>query len=456
MGQNDRVWNKAAEYFATTGNDASRVRGNFSSPTRTRSTSRVDSIYRLTYFSAPLVSITNLLSIPITRVDLSNRLPSPYVRVVNRRRGIVPLMRISQFLSLLTLLCGFLPCLTGCSLMGSAAQHHYTAVNLPAHLQAPETDNPRTVQWTNLAMPAVGSQSIAAGDVLEVTIASGLAAAHTLTWPVRVNVRTGMATMPGIGLLPLAGLTLEGAEASITAACINNGLFWSPNVTVMMKQPFKNRIMVLGGVKEPGVYELARDRSSLLAAIYAAGGLAGDAGSNIEIKHPGLDAGPASSAVRVAGYSIPQASLTTAHTVQINLVREAESGSAARYVPDGATVMIEKRDPEPIHVLGLVKKPNRYDFPQAREVRVLDAVAMAGGVASTVADKVFVIRPRPDVPGETVVIQLSLQDAKGDARQNLRLQPRDVISVEHTPATVVLEAIKIIRFGVGASLTPLF
>ena len=66
------------------------------------------------------------------------------------------------------------------------------------------------------------------------------------------------------------------------------------------------------------------------------------------------------------------------------------------------------------------------------------------------------IRPLPEKPGETVVIQLSLQDAKGDARQNLRLQPRDVITVEHTPATVALEAVKIIRFGVGASLTPLF
>lgn len=365
-------------------------------------------------------------------------------------------MRISQSLIVLPLLCGLLPCLAGCSLTGSGARFHYTASDLPAHLQAPETDNPRTVQWTNLTMPAVGSQSIAAGDVLEVTIASGLASSDTLTWPVRVNVRTGMATMPGIGLLPLAGLTLEGAEAAITAACITKGLFWSPNVTVMMKHPFKNRIMVLGGVKEPGVYELSRDRSSLLAAIYAAGGLAGDAGSNIEIKHPGLDDGRASPAVRVAGYSVPQASLTAAHTVRINLVQESEGGSAARYVPDGATVMIEKRDPEPIHILGLVKKPNRYEFPHTRDVRVLDAIAMAGGLASTVADKVYVIRPLPEKPGETVVIQLSLQDAKGDARQNLRLQPRDVITVEHTPATVALEAVKIIRFGVGASLTPLF
>ena len=342
---------------------------------------------------------------------------------------------------------------TGCAVTDSE-RLLYTADTLPESLVAPVYDNPRTVQWTNLAMQTVGSQSIAAGDVVEITIASGLTTNDTLTWPIRVNVGTGMANMPGIGQLPLAGLTLEGAEAAITAACVNKGLFWNPNVTVMMKQPFKNRIMVLGGVKEPGVYELSRERSSLLAAIYAAGGLSSDAGSNIEIKHSSLDENRTSSRVRVAGYSVPEADGNKFHTVKINLVRATEGGSAAHHVPDGATVMIEKRDPEPIHVMGLVKKPNRYDFPNARDVRVLDAIAMAGGVASGVADKIYVIRPLPGDSGQTAVIQLSLSDAKADARQNLRLQPRDTISVEHTPATVVLEAIKIIRFGLGASLTP--
>ncbi len=365
-------------------------------------------------------------------------------------------MRISQSLIVLPLLCGLLPCLAGCSLIGSGARLHYTATNLPAHLHAPETDNPRTVQWTNLAMPAVDNQSIAAGDVLDVTIASGLTTDSTVTWPVRVNARTGVATMPGLGSLSLAGLTLEGAEAAITAACINKGLFWSPNVTVMMKHQYRNRIMVLGGVKEPGVYELARDRSSLLAAIHAAGGLSSDAGSNIEIKFGGTGPGQHATGLRQAGYSLPASEQSADQIVRINLVKNTQTRSAGHYIADGATVMIEKRDPEPIHVMGLVKKPNRYDFPYDREVRVLDAIALAGGLSSTVADKVYVIRSLPDGTGETAVIEMSLHDAKRDATRNIRLQPRDVVTVEHTPATIVLEAIKIVRFGVGASLTSLF
>ena len=347
---------------------------------------------------------------------------------------------------------------TGCAVIGSPGAH-FTADTMPENLVARAYDNPRTVQWTNIAMPAVGSQSIAAGDVLEVTIASGLTTDSTVSWPVRVNAHTGSATMPGLGTLPLAGLTLEGAEAAVTAACVNRGLFWSPNVTVTMKQQFKNRVMVLGGVKEPGVYDLPRDRSSLLAAIYAAGGLSSDAGSNIEIKSTARDSTlgePGGTGIKTAGYSLPMANGSADQILKINLIQAAQTGSAGYYVPDGATVMIEKRDPEPIHVMGLVKKPNRYNFPYDREVRVLDAIALAGGLSSTVADKVFVIRPLPDGEGQTAVIEVSLSEAKRDASQNIRLGPRDLVTIEHTPATMMLELVKIVRFGLGASLTPLF
>ena len=347
---------------------------------------------------------------------------------------------------------------TGCALIHPGGTH-FTADTLPESLLAPAYDNPRTVQWTNIAMPAVDSQAIAAGDELRVTIAAGLTTDSKVSWPVRVNARTGLATMPGIGTLPLVGLTLEEAEAAVTAACINRGLFWSPNVTVTMGQKFKNRVMVLGGVKEPGIYDLPRDRSSLLTAIHAAGGLSGDAGSNIEIKSKAEGAAngePGKSGVRTAGFSLTTGRDTSDQIIRINLVEDSRIGSTGHYIPDGATLMIEKRDPEPIHVMGLVKKPNRYDFPYDREVRVLDAIALAGGLSSTIADKVYVIRPLPEGNGQTAVIEISLHEAKRDASRNIRLGPRDLVTVEHTPATVMLELVKIVRFGLGASLTPLF
>jgi hypothetical protein len=53
---------------------------------------------------------------------------------------------------------------------------------------------------------------------------------------------------------------------------------------------------------------------------------------------------------------------------------------------------------------------------------------------------------------EPTVIRASLFDAKRDGRENLRLAPGDLVSVEATPATLVLDtATNFFRVAVGVS-----
>ena len=101
--------------------------------------------------------------------------------------------------------------------------------------------------------------------------------------------------------------------------------------------------------------------------------------------------------------------------------------------------------------MGLVRTPNRYDFPIAEDERVTDAVALAGGTSHSVCDKVYVIRRRA-TGSDTAVIQVSLREAKRNSQANLRLSPGDAVSVEQTPATVMMEALGIVRFGLNGSL----
>jgi len=76
---------------------------------------------------------------------------------------------------------------------------------------------------------------------------------------------------------------------------------------------------------------------------------------------------------------------------------------------------------------------------------------MAGGLSSQVADKIYVIRHVSDQP-EPVVIQVSVRDAKTSGQENLALAPGDVVSVEQTPATVMVDGLKsLVRFGVNAA-----
>ena len=104
-------------------------------------------------------------------------------------------------------------------------------------------------------------------------------------------------------------------------------------------------------------------------------------------------------------------------------------------------IMVERRDPQPVHVIGLVMKPDQYELPVNQDMHLLDVIAKAGGVSLNVADKIHVIRTLPG-RAEPAVVQVSLKDAKMGGPANLRLAPGDVVSVEETPITVVMETIR--------------
>jgi hypothetical protein len=72
-----------------------------------------------------------------------------------------------------------------------------------------------------------------------------------------------------------------------------------------------------------------------------------------------------------------------------------------------------------------------------------------------VADKVLVLRRDPNT-GDIVQIHASVREAKRSASANLRLQPGDIVSVEETPATFLVDSLsRYLRFGLTSSV-PLF
>lgn len=369
---------------------------------------------------------------------------------------------LRQWLAVVTLLL----LVSGCRSGSSGRIYSYR--NLPTQYVAAKRDNAQVIDLSRLASVAPNSTVIAAGDVIDVTISTGLSQNDIVPIPVRVH-EDGMASVPIVGPVPVAGLEPEGAEAAITAACIQRQFYRSPHVTVTMKKKRVNRVTVVGGVKEPGVYELPSSSSDLLAALVAAGGLAIDAGTAVEIRNPNNASRPdAPNLPPIAGenpdgvdqvnhnWSSPTAEAQLASSsrldsIRVDLVSATREGRGGYQIADGGVVMVEKRDPEPLHVLGLVKKPNRYEFPIGEDLRLLDAIALAGGVDSPVASKVYVIRKQPN--GEqTFVVNVTIGEAKNDANANVRLAPGDIVSVEKTPATVMYDVLKFVRLGISGSV----
>ncbi|MBL8815798.1 MAG: polysaccharide biosynthesis/export family protein [Planctomyces sp.] len=346
--------------------------------------------------------------------------------------------------------------LTGCT-----GPNHFMAESLPENLRLASRSNPQEVNLTRLASANGRSDLIGPGDFLEVSIAAGLSEDDQVRIPVRVS-EDGTITLPNVGAIDLAGLAPEAAESVIRMHTINKGQYRNPVVTVEVKKARLNRIKVIGAVREPGFVELPPNGSDVVSAIAAAGGLADDAGENVEVKNP-IQRNQNRPAVALAdGSGIAPVSDTQVsgsesqlNVYTVNLISAETAGEGSYLVEDGGVVHVERRDPAPISVIGLVKSPGPYEFPVGRDLFVLDAIALAGGISNQLADKVYVIRPLANSP-DPAVIQVSLRTAKRSGKSNLRLGPGDVVSIEQTPSTVVLEAIQIIRFGVSGSVGTLF
>jgi polysaccharide export outer membrane protein len=139
-------------------------------------------------------------------------------------------------------------------------------------------------------------------------------------------------------------------------------------------------------------------------------------------------------------------------SVRVDLVSATTEGNGGGYyLPDGSIVTVERRDPEPVQLQGLVQKPDLYDYPVGKELRLLGAISLAGGISNPVADKVYIIRSRPGVE-EPILIQASLKKAKHHGEENIRLAPGDVVSVEPTTSTVLIDTIRVIGFTIGGSV----
>lgn len=331
----------------------------------------------------------------------------------------------------------------------------YKAGSLPREFMAPRTASLQNVDLSCLARATGNNAVIYPGDVVEITIATGVEQEKPLGTKVRVG-ENGNVTVPLVGTVQIAGLEFNQAEQLIRTESIRRGQFVDPNVTVILDSRKSNRVTVVGAVEKPGTYELPSSSTDVLGAIVHAGGLSKDAGTIIELRHPAM-ADPAATAQRgpdgnvvLTAYNGAQPQVAPPKTEQIDL--EKAHGGENLVVEDGATVMVMKRPKRFIHVIGLVKKADQFEMPDDQELRLLDAVALAGGRTIEIADKVHIVRQLPDRV-EPVVIEASFREAKQDGTANIRLAAGDVVSVEETPLTFVVGTVRdFVRFGFSAAI----
>lgn len=345
----------------------------------------------------------------------------------------------------------------------------YRAASLPDELRVATTNNSNDLNLSNLSGLSADSSHVGPGDLVELTITSGGEKEKVEPTLARV-AEDGSVTLPLIGAVSVAGVEPFEAGQRIAAAAVQQDIYRQPAVVVQIKEPAFNRVTVMGAVAEPGVQKLRRSSSDVLGAIAAAGGFTKEAGTEVEIlrqRSPSiLSSTSEAQGVVTASYSEPFIAPPLGHpnssahvganlqTVRLDLAQANPSRRADYGVGDGDIVMVLPEVDRLIHVSGLVNTPNQFKIPKDQDVYLLDAIAMAGGVKSVVADKVLIIR-RLEGAAEPAVIQASIAKAKKDSKENLRLTAGDLISVESTVLTNTVDTLAMffrMSVGIGGNL----
>lgn len=361
---------------------------------------------------------------------------------------------------------------------------NYRAAYLPPQYLAAKSPGDISDRLTQLVGTSTDNRTINAGDKIAVLIMTGRE--EEKIDPIDLKVKeNGTIEVPLVGTVVVAGQDTLVAARSITAASVDRGIYRQPNVTVDISEKATNKVTVMGAVKNPGVHEIPRNASDLLNALAVAGGLSSEAGTRVEIiRHNTNDAhtrfadgnlnapstdltnnSQPSGDVQLAAYSdistthkstqpvgfTSPANDKQAYVVDLASLQRGPAPSEGCRLQDRDVVMVVPAQKRVIHISGLVKNPGKYDLPATEDVHLLDALALAGGHNSLVADKVLIIRR---IPGEArpITVQASLRKAKRDGRENLLIAAGDTISLEQTPTTIVVDTFaRIIHFSVGVT-----
>jgi polysaccharide export outer membrane protein len=238
--------------------------------------------------------------------------------------------------------------------------------------------------------------------------------------PAQVD-NNGSVTLPMIGSVHAAGLTVEQFQANLVTAY--KKYFKDPQVTVQVNEFHSQPVSVAGNVTTPGVVQLKGNRN-LMEVIGQAGGLRADAGDTVLITR-NLSEGP----IPVQGaFTDPTGKYSIAH---IN-IRSVMSGKD----PEG-NILIKPHDvitvnrARMVYVLGNVTRPGGYVMSENETMSVTQAVALAGGWDKTAALSAARIL-RADGGAQREQIPLNVKKIMENKSPDLELRPDDIVYVPNS------------------------
>jgi polysaccharide biosynthesis/export protein len=269
-----------------------------------------------------------------------------------------------------------------------------------------------------------GEIHLGAGDLVKVE----LYGAPELATEARIS-NSGDLSLPLIGQVHLAGLSLEGAQGAIAERYSKGGFINNPQVTLFVKEYATQGVAIFGEVQKPGIYALIGPHR-LFDAISMAGGLTEKAGRIITVTHRDRPKEPV--------------------TVEFSRDPNKSVDSNIDLTP-GDTILVSKAGV--VYVVGDVGQPSGFLLDKNDSLTVLQAIALAQGVKPT-AQLTHARLIRRGTNGAPVEVPINLRDILAAKAPDVQLQADDIVFV---PSSMAKGAMRrsmeaIIQTAVGVAI----
>ena len=283
--------------------------------------------------------------------------------------------------------------------------------------------------YSKLFVPNPPPYAIGRGDVLSIVVwdhpelagggmtaataaadaaGANAAAAANAPQPGFVVDHQGRIQFPFAGLLPVEGLTEEGARALLAQKLAR--YIQSPNITLRVQSYRSKRVYIDGEVKQPGLQAINDIPMTLVEALNRAGGLLPTADQS----RIALERGD------------------TRYSINLReLVQKGINPGNIMLAP-GDVVRVHSRDESKVFVSGEVVTPKALTMHNGR-LTLNEALGETGGISPLSGDarQIYVVRKTPE---RTRVFQLDARVSGALAMaESFELRPKDVVYVAASP-----------------------
>jgi polysaccharide export outer membrane protein len=270
---------------------------------------------------------------------------------------------------------------------------------------------------------------LGAGDVVKISI---LAGGEEQVAKEMVVGDTGDVTVPFIGKLTAAGLTINELEKQIVLPLARD-FFVGPQVHLQIMEYHSLQFFISGAVKEPGVFSLDFI-PTIMDLIAKAGGVTQERGNLAYILRGMKDpvAMAQDKTLEALDAEVPTQSIAGTKPIIVDLKRLLDEGDMTEnirlatgdtiYIPPGTKL---DQAATKIYVQGKVKTPGVFEYQPG--MTALAACIMAGGFDKFAApNRARVIRRTRT---ERTVITINLKEVQTGDEPDLPLQPGDRIHI---------------------------